>query len=118
MYKKNNIFILLSIFMLLFCMEFFENQIILLISLCIILESGIYFFLLKPPIKAAITFSFFLCFLTTVRMIVEVLTKVNGKDAILDEINNVLNISAISSIVIMIICIGEILIIKKVREKS
>lgn len=116
MHKRKYAFILLSIFILLFCMELFDNQKILLISLCIIFETGVYFILLKPQIRTAIIFSFFLCLLTTVRMIVEVLTKVNGEDAILNEINNVLNISVTSFIIVMLICIGEILIIKKVRE--
>ena len=114
MHKRGYVFILISMFILFFCIRRSEKT--LLISLCIILETGLFFALFKTQIKTAVFFSIFLCFLVTIGMIIEIVTKVNGKEAILNEINKALNILTTNFIVVMVICIGEILIIKKVRK--
>lgn len=100
------------VFVLFFYMELFMPQKILFMPLCIIFEITSYFILFKPQNKSVLLLSLLLCFLSTVRMALDVLFNINGNAEILRELNKVLYISSFNFVIVLAICIGGIFIIK------
>ena len=87
-------------------------QKILFMPLCIIFEITSYFILFFPQNKSVLLLSLLLCFLSTVRMALDVLFNINGNAEILRELNKVLYISSFNFVIVLAICIGGIFIIK------
>ena len=92
-------------------------QKILFMPLCIIFEITAYYILFKPQNKSVLLLSVLLCFLSTVKMALDVLFKVNGNAEILRELNKVLYISSSNFIIVLAICMGGIFIIKGKDKK-
>lgn len=115
---KKCIFILFMVFVLFFYMELFMPQKILFLPLCILFEITAYFILFKPQNKSVLLLSVLLCFLSTVKMALNVLFNINGNAEILFELNKVLYISSFNFIIVLAICIGGILIIKGKNKRN
>lgn len=114
---KKLLFILFLAFALIFFMKLFNPNPMFLVPLLITLEVAIYYIFFKTQLKLIIFLPIFLCFLSTIKSVVDVITKVDGKTAMLRELNIALKFSLFHFIVTMVICIGGILIIKKVRTE-
>ncbi len=93
-------------------------QKILFMPLCIIFEITAYFILFKPQNKSVLLLSVLLCFLSTVKMALDVLFNINGNAEILCELNKVLYISSFNFIIVLAICIGGIFIIKGKNKRN
>lgn len=112
---KKPLFILFLAFALIFFMKLFNPNPMFLVPLLITVEVAIYYIFFKPQLKLIIFLPIFLCFLSTIKSVVDVITKVDGKTAMLRELNIALKLSLFHFIVTMVICIGGILIVKKVH---
>lgn len=93
-------------------------QKILFLPLCIIFEITAYFILFKPQNKSVLLLSVFLCFLSTVKMALDVLFNINGNAEILCELNKAIYISVFNFIIVLAICIGGIFIIKGKNKRN